>query len=102
LAAGPRHIASARTAKKTQLKKFYCCIRKLGRGHVTFTKPWPSNRCLQSRFLATAVSAGFTILAFSRHATIFMETILTRRNMQAHMTWGIGIYLINIFNFVRF
>jgi ferredoxin len=29
-----------------------------------------SNGCLQSRSLATAVSAGFTILAFSRHATI--------------------------------
>jgi hypothetical protein len=36
----------------------------------------PSNLRLQSRFIATAVSAGFTILAFSRHATVCIQSFL--------------------------
>jgi hypothetical protein len=35
----------------------------------------PVFACLQSRSLATSVSAGFTILAFSRHGTISYDMI---------------------------
>jgi hypothetical protein len=60
-----RYIASARTAYKTSI----VCYGH----HVAASEPLPSKRaCLQSRSLAKAVSAGFTILAFSRHATTSM------------------------------
>jgi hypothetical protein len=47
--------------------------------HVTATEPLPSSRlCLQFRSLVTAVSAGFTVLAFSRRATVYCVTLKSR------------------------
>jgi hypothetical protein len=40
--------------------------------HVTATEPLPSNGRLQNRFVATAVTPGFTTLAFNRHGTILL------------------------------
>jgi hypothetical protein len=41
------------------------------------TDPLPNNGCgLQSLFLATALSVGFTTLAFSRHATLLLLLLL--------------------------
>jgi hypothetical protein len=42
--------------------------------HLTTTEPLPCNARFQSHSLATAVPAGFTILAFSRHATVLSYT----------------------------
>jgi hypothetical protein len=49
---------------------FYCSVCVCYGHHVTAFEPLPSKRaCLQICSLAKAVSAGLTILAFSRHAT---------------------------------
>jgi hypothetical protein len=60
-ATGPRYMVSGRTARKAPLLQFfYCCVCNCLYDHVTVT----------DRSLATAVSAGFTILALSKYATI--------------------------------
>jgi hypothetical protein len=50
--------------------------------------------CLHRRFLATAVFAGFTILAFSRHITVCNDHINRQVNKGAY-TWDIQLNIIN-------
>jgi hypothetical protein len=65
--------------------------------HEVATEPLPSNgRSLQRHSLATAISAGFTILVFNRHAKIFTTimpiTVAARSNTWTVFTrskhWG--------------
>jgi hypothetical protein len=72
MAAGPCYISLAQTAQKTQIQTvFYCCVLVCSGHHVMAIEPLPRNGRLQNRSLATAVSGGFTVLAFSRHTTIY-------------------------------
>jgi hypothetical protein len=64
MAAGPCYTASARTEQKTLLPTtllllWMCLLWQSNDGYWASAKQWA---CLQTRFLATAVSAGFTIL----------------------------------------
>jgi hypothetical protein len=68
MATGPRYIASARTARKTPLPTALLLLR------ACLLRP--SRACLQSRSLATAVSAGFTVLALSKYTTILNNLVL--------------------------
>jgi hypothetical protein len=65
---GPRYVALVWTAQKTPLPLLCACLLRLSRDDywcIAYQRA-----CFQSRSLATAHSAGFTILAFGRHATI--------------------------------
>jgi hypothetical protein len=68
--AGPRYTASVRAAQKTPLPTvlllFRACLLRPSRD--AYRANAYQRVCLQSHSLAMAVSAGFTILAFSRHA----------------------------------
>jgi hypothetical protein len=72
MAAGLRYIASVRTAQKTPFPTVLILLRAclLRPSHKGYWASSLQQACLRSRSLATAVSAGFTILAFNRHATI--------------------------------
>jgi hypothetical protein len=109
---GPRYIASARTAQKTPLPAVTLLLR------ACLLRQLPSNgRYLQSRFLPTAISVGFTILAFSRHATIILclngiqygsegfstipavEAPTQQQLLSAHNTWSVSmVCLTNVTN----
>lgn len=73
MAVGPLCRISARTARKISLPLALrllreCLLRPLGDGYRVIDYQMAY---LRSRSLATSISAGFTILAFSIHATIF-------------------------------
>jgi hypothetical protein len=78
MAAGPRYVASGRTARKTPLSQFFCCcVYNCFCDHVAVT----------DRSLATAVSAGFTILALTKY------TIVCTQYMTEVIQLTVGIYM---------
>jgi hypothetical protein len=60
--------------------------------HVTATEHLPSKGVLQSRILAAAVSAGFTILAFSRYGTAQQEMTGKIRQTRIEMRSSNGLW----------
>jgi hypothetical protein len=98
-AAVPRYVASTRTPQKTPLPTVLLLLRDVVLGidsventasHsysiVAFVAVWETTWSLLSHGLATALSADFTVLAFSRHAIILSE-LLHSALPQYHTTW---------------
>jgi hypothetical protein len=101
MAACPCYIASAQNTQKTLLPTapllLYACL--LQPSHDGYWAIAWQQACLQSHSLTTAVSAGFTILAFSRHATCILRTLLQLKD--GISGWRASKYICHITFFIH-